>query len=100
MEFTAALADPVFWKLMLPVGAAPPTRDVETSEICAVLVNDPNRPNTNPAMAMAAIRVMAMRMTVAMTGEMAFLPLTFVICMLQPKPCYRLNKNSVSTISV
>jgi hypothetical protein len=37
------------------------------------LVNDPNRPNTNPAMAMAAMRVMAMRMTVARTGEMAFL---------------------------
>jgi len=39
----------------------------------AELVNDPNRPNTNPAMAMAAMRVMAMRMTVASTGEMAFL---------------------------
>jgi hypothetical protein len=39
----------------------------------AVLVNDPNRPKTNPAMAMAAMRVMAMRMTVASTGEMAFL---------------------------
>jgi len=40
---------------------------------CAELVNDPNRPNTNPAMAMAAMRVIAMRMTVASTGEMAFL---------------------------
>jgi len=39
----------------------------------AELVNDPNRPKTNPAMAMAAMRVMAMRMTVASTGEMAFL---------------------------
>ena len=45
----------------------------ETADTCAELVNDPNRPNTNPAMAMAAIRVMAMRMTVASTGEMAFL---------------------------
>jgi hypothetical protein len=36
-------------------------------------VNDPNRPKTNPAMAMAAMRVMAMRMTVARTGEIAFL---------------------------
>ena len=41
--------------------------------IFAELVNDPKRPNTNPAMAMAAMRVMAMRMTVASTGEMAFL---------------------------
>jgi len=31
---------------------------------CAVLVNDPKRPNTNPATAMAAMRVIAMRMTV------------------------------------
>jgi len=45
----------------------------ETADTCAELVNDPNRPNTNPAMAMAAMRVMAMRMTVASTGEMAFL---------------------------
>ena len=43
------------------------------ADICAVLVKVPNRPNTNPAMAMAAMRVMAMRMTVASTGEMAFL---------------------------
>jgi len=42
-------------------------------ETCAELVNDPNRPNTNPAMAMAAMRVMAMSMTVANTGEIAFL---------------------------
>jgi len=37
------------------------------------LVNDPKRPNTNPATAMAAMSVIAMRMTVANTGEMAFL---------------------------
>jgi len=36
-------------------------------------VNEPNSPNTNPAMATAAMSVIAMRMTVAMTGEMAFL---------------------------
>ena len=52
----------------------------------AVDVNDPNRPNTNPAIAMAAMSVIAMSMTVAMTGEMAFLPLTFVICMLLRPP--------------
>ena len=44
-----------------------------TAETCAELVNDPKRPKTKPAMATAAIRVMAMRMTVARTGEMAFL---------------------------
>jgi hypothetical protein len=36
-------------------------------------VNDPKRPNTNPAMAMAAMSVIAMRITVARTGDMAFL---------------------------
>ena len=50
-----------------------PTQDVTWALTCAELVNDPNRPNTNPAMAMAAMRVIAMRMTVASTGEMAFL---------------------------
>ena len=46
---------------------------VTCADTCAELVNEPKRPNTNPAMAMAAMRVMAMRMTVASTGEMAFL---------------------------
>ena len=36
----------------------------------AELVNDPNGPNTNPAMAMAAMSVIAMRITVARTGKM------------------------------
>ena len=53
------------------------------AETCAELVNDPKRPNTNPAMAMAAMRVMAMRMTVARTGEMAFLFLLFTICIVE-----------------
>src|SRR2546426_4115580 len=39
----------------------------------AELVNDPKRPNTKPAMAMAAMSVIAIRITVASTGEMAFL---------------------------
>ncbi len=50
------------------------------ADTCAELVNEPNRPNTKPAMAMAAMRVMAMRMTVARTGEMAFLLPLFTIC--------------------
>jgi len=41
---------------------------------CAVDVKVPNRPKTKPAMAIAAMRVMAMRMTVASTGEMAYMP--------------------------
>jgi hypothetical protein len=39
----------------------------------AELVNVPKRPNTKPATAMAAMRVIAMRITVARTGEIAFL---------------------------
>jgi len=48
-------------------------QEVTLADTWAELVNDPNRPNTNPAMAMAAMRVMAMRMTVAKTGLIAFL---------------------------
>ncbi len=43
------------------------------SETCAEDVNDPKRPKTNPAIAIAAIRVMAIKITVARTGEIAFL---------------------------
>ena len=68
------------------VVAAVPVLDSVTTQLMAVVpvqealpetlapdVNDPNRPNTNPAMAMAAMSVMAMRMTVAMTGDIPFL---------------------------
>ena len=48
-------------------------QDVTCAVTVAELVNDPKRPNTNPATAMAAMSVIAMRMTVARTGEMAFL---------------------------
>jgi hypothetical protein len=44
----------------------------------AVLVNDPKRPNTKPATAMAAMSVIAIRITVARTGEIAFLFLLWV----------------------
>jgi len=64
----------VHWLLFATVvPAVPAVHFVTCADTCAELVNDPNRPNTNPAMAMAAMRVMAMRMTVASTGEMAFL---------------------------
>ena len=56
-----------------------------TADTCAELVNDPNRPNTNPAIAMAAMRVIAISITVARTGEIAFLFfLELVILMLVP----------------
>ena len=44
-----------------------------------MLVNDPKRPNTKPATAMAAMRVMAIRITVARTGEIAFLRLALLM---------------------
>ena len=50
-----------------------PVQDVTCALTCAELVNDPKRPNTNPAMAMAAMSVIAIRITVASTGEIAFL---------------------------
>jgi len=53
--------------------------EATAAETRAELVNDPKRPNTNPAMAMAAMRVMAIRITVANTGEIAFLFLEGVI---------------------
>jgi len=58
---------------MVPAPFPAALKALVVAATCAELVNDPKRPNTNPAMAMAAMRVMAMRMTVASTGEMAFL---------------------------
>jgi len=54
---------------------------VTLAETLAELVNDPKRPKTNPAMAMAAMSVIAIRITVARTGEIAFL-LLVGMCML------------------
>jgi len=53
---------------------------------CAELVNDPNRPNTNPAMAIAAMSVMAISITVARTGEIAFLRFVLLIFMVAYSP--------------
>ena len=96
---TFVFAVPVLLRVTVH-GWAVPAKHVAVAVTCALDVNDPNRPNTNPAIAIAAMSVIAMRMTVAMTGEMAFLPLTFVICILAGKPPGRLIKNCVSTISV
>jgi hypothetical protein len=53
----------------------------EVMETCAVEVKEPKRPKTKPAMATAAISVIAMRMTVASTGD------TALLCFLLPLPC-------------
>jgi hypothetical protein len=72
-----------------PVAAS---QDVTCAVTVAELVNDPKRPNTNPATAMAAMSVIAMRMTVARTGEMAFLFLPcctiFIVGLAKPQFAY------------
>jgi len=74
---TWTLEVPLFVKVSVhiacPLVPAAEPHAVTAALTFAELVNDPNRPNTNPAIAMAAMSVMAMRMTVASTGEMAFL---------------------------
>jgi len=79
MLFTLVFDVPVFSATTLPAGAAPPAKDAYDTSTRAELVNDPNRPKTNPAMAMAAMRVMAMRMTVARTGLIPFLRLALLM---------------------
>jgi hypothetical protein len=83
---TATLEVPVFvsltlhWLLLAVGAAALPAVQVKTCALtCAELVNDPNRPKTNPAMAMAAMSVIAIRITVARTGEIAFLFLVGIL---------------------
>jgi hypothetical protein len=61
------------------VATGPQTTELETIDIVAGLALVPKIPNTNVAIATAAMRVIAMRMTVASTGEMAFLFLLFTI---------------------
>jgi hypothetical protein len=75
-EVGVALAVPVFCSVTVHVLVA--TEHVTSVALtCAELVNDPKRPKTNPATAMAAMSVIAMRITVARTGEIAF----FFFCM-------------------
>jgi hypothetical protein len=68
-----ALAEPVFWRFTVQTTGDTLPQVTLTAVTCAEFVNDPKRPKTKPATAMAAMRVIAMRMTVARTGEMAFL---------------------------
>ena len=70
---TVVAALPVFDKVTVQVVVVVVTGHEAVPVTLAPEVNDPNRPNTNPAMAMAAMSVMAMRMTVAMTGDIPFL---------------------------
>src|SRR5271157_4568904 len=55
------------------VAAEPDVQASATAETLAVADSVPNSPKANPAIATPATRVMAMRMTVARTGEIAFL---------------------------
>jgi len=69
------VAPPTAWHVGTAAAAlaTAAVRSIGVADTCAELVNDPNRPNTNPAIAMAAMSVMAIRITVARTGEIAFL---------------------------
>jgi len=64
---------------MVPAPFPAALKALVVAATCAELVNDPKRPNTNPAMAMAAMRVIAFRITVARTGEIAFLLLVEIL---------------------
>jgi len=76
---------------VLPAGATS-VQVAAPSDTWAVFVNVPKRPNTNPAMATAAMSVIAMRITVARTGEMAFL--FAVVCMFIRPGCLQDNINN------
>jgi hypothetical protein len=51
----------------------PEQLELPDADTIAVLVNVPKSPKTNPETAVAAMRVIEMRITVARTGEIAFL---------------------------
>jgi len=57
-------------------------QDVTCADTWAELVKDPKSPNTKPAIAMAAMSVIAIRITVARTGEIAFLRLGLLMFMM------------------
>lgn len=73
METTLTELEPLLVRVTVyePSTAERPT---ELTLTRAVLVNDPNRPKTKPAIPIAAINVIAIRMTVARTGLIPFLP--------------------------
>ena len=59
---------------LLPPASVAPTRAIPVTWTSPELDEEPKIPNTKPPIATAAIRVTAMISTVAMIGEMAFLP--------------------------
>jgi len=70
-------ADPVAHvgvAVLLPAARVAPTRAIPVTWTWAELDDEPKIPNTKPPIATAAMRVTAMISTVAMIGEMAFLP--------------------------
>ena len=82
MLLALALEVPVFCTRIEPVGPAasnPDLRLVLIAETLAELVKEPKSPNTKPAIAIAAMRVMAIRMTVARTGLIPFLRLALLM---------------------
>ncbi len=70
---TAVFPLPVFEALRVQTPGLARVHETTLALMRAELVNDPKRPNTNPAMAIAAMSVIAIRITVARTGEIAFL---------------------------
>jgi hypothetical protein len=97
----AALDVPELVRVTMQAGLAAILHDVTCAETCAELVKDPKSPNTNPAMATAAMRVMAMRMTVASTGEMAFLFFlrTFSMFIVRLNACCSVYKSRMEYLS-
>ena len=69
---TAVLPVPEFWRDTVHVSGSP-EHEVAVTETIATFVKVPIRPKKNPATAMAAIRVTAISIIVATTGDMAVL---------------------------
>ncbi len=74
-ETACTLAVPVLIMLTAQCAGLAVVQDTTLPVTRALLVNDPKRPKTNPAIAMAAMSVIAIKITVAKTGEIAFLAL-------------------------
>jgi hypothetical protein len=68
----AVLLEPVFVKNMVQDSGVPEQFELPDAETIAVLVKVPKSPNTNPEMAVAAMRVTAMIITVARTADIPF----------------------------
>jgi hypothetical protein len=66
------LLEPVLDRNRVHDSGVPEQLELPDADTTAVLVNVPNSPNTNPETAVAAMRVIEMRITVARTGEIAF----------------------------